>query len=78
MTIANIHASYEFGVRVFDSSVAGLGRRPYAKRREHRLWAARVSLPPWHGHIAAISVASVFMGVQINFQTQTYSRRSLG
>lgn len=30
MGIANIHASYEFGVRVFDSSVAGLGGCPYA------------------------------------------------
>ncbi|WP_031358205.1 hydroxymethylglutaryl-CoA lyase [Caballeronia sordidicola] len=31
MAVANIHASYEFGVRVFDSSVAGLGGCPYAK-----------------------------------------------
>ncbi|MCE9667728.1 hydroxymethylglutaryl-CoA lyase [Myxococcus stipitatus] len=31
MGIANVHAAYEFGVRVFDSSVAGLGGCPYAK-----------------------------------------------
>ncbi len=31
MAIANIHASYGHGVRVFDSSVAGLGGCPYAK-----------------------------------------------
>lgn len=31
MAVANIHASYEFGVRVFDSSVAGLGGCPYAR-----------------------------------------------
>lgn len=31
MAIANVHASYEFGLRVFDSSVAGLGGCPYAK-----------------------------------------------
>ncbi|KQV94059.1 hydroxymethylglutaryl-CoA lyase [Rhizobacter sp. Root1221] len=31
MAIANIHASYGFGLRVFDSSVAGLGGCPYAK-----------------------------------------------
>ena len=31
MGVANVHASYEFGVRVFDSSVAGLGGCPYAK-----------------------------------------------
>ncbi|MFM0616087.1 hydroxymethylglutaryl-CoA lyase [Paraburkholderia nemoris] len=31
MAVANVHASYEFGVRVFDSSVAGLGGCPYAK-----------------------------------------------
>ena len=31
MAIANVHASYQFGVRVFDSSVAGLGGCPYAK-----------------------------------------------
>jgi isopropylmalate/homocitrate/citramalate synthase len=29
--VANVHASYEFGLRVFDSSVAGLGGCPYAK-----------------------------------------------
>jgi len=28
--IANMHASYEFGVRVFDASIAGLGGCPYA------------------------------------------------
>lgn len=31
MAVANIHASYDFGLRVFDSSVAGLGGCPYAK-----------------------------------------------
>lgn len=31
MAIANVHASYAFGLRVFDSSVAGLGGCPYAK-----------------------------------------------
>ena len=31
MAVANVHASYQFGVRVFDSSVAGLGGCPYAK-----------------------------------------------
>jgi len=31
MAVANVHASYDFGLRVFDSSVAGLGGCPYAK-----------------------------------------------
>ena len=31
MAAANVHASYGFGLRVFDSSVAGLGGCPYAK-----------------------------------------------
>lgn len=31
MAVANVHASYEFGLRVFDSSIAGLGGCPYAK-----------------------------------------------
>jgi hydroxymethylglutaryl-CoA lyase len=31
MAIANVHASYAFGLRVFDSSVSGLGGCPYAK-----------------------------------------------
>jgi hydroxymethylglutaryl-CoA lyase len=31
MAAANVHASYQFGLRVFDSSVAGLGGCPYAK-----------------------------------------------
>jgi len=31
MAIANVHASYQFGLRVFDSSVAGLGGCPYAR-----------------------------------------------
>jgi isopropylmalate/homocitrate/citramalate synthase len=31
MAIANVHAALEFGVSVFDSSVAGLGGCPYAK-----------------------------------------------
>jgi hydroxymethylglutaryl-CoA lyase len=31
MAVANVHASYGFGVRVFDSSIAGLGGCPYAK-----------------------------------------------
>lgn len=31
MAAANVHASYAFGVRVFDSSVSGLGGCPYAK-----------------------------------------------
>jgi hydroxymethylglutaryl-CoA lyase len=31
MAVANVHASYGFGVRVFDSSVAGLGGCPYAQ-----------------------------------------------
>lgn len=31
MAVANIYASYRFGLRVFDSSVAGLGGCPYAK-----------------------------------------------
>jgi len=31
MAVANVYASYRFGVRVFDSSVAGLGGCPYAR-----------------------------------------------
>ncbi len=31
MAIANIHASWQHGVRTFDSSIAGLGGCPYAK-----------------------------------------------
>ncbi len=31
MAVANVHASYDFGLRVFDASVAGLGGCPYAK-----------------------------------------------
>jgi len=31
MAVTNVHASYQFGLRVFDSSVAGLGGCPYAK-----------------------------------------------
>jgi hydroxymethylglutaryl-CoA lyase len=31
MATANVYASYQFGVRTFDSSVAGLGGCPYAK-----------------------------------------------
>jgi hydroxymethylglutaryl-CoA lyase len=31
MAVANVHASYRFGLRVFDSSVAGLGGCPYAR-----------------------------------------------
>lgn len=31
MALVNIYASYQFGVRVFDSSVSGLGGCPYAK-----------------------------------------------
>ncbi|MBT9488090.1 MAG: hydroxymethylglutaryl-CoA lyase [Rubrivivax sp.] len=31
MAVANVHASWLFGLRVFDSSVAGLGGCPYAK-----------------------------------------------
>lgn len=31
MAIANVHASHRFGLRAFDSSVAGLGGCPYAK-----------------------------------------------
>jgi hydroxymethylglutaryl-CoA lyase len=31
MAIANVYASYQFGLRTFDSSVAGLGGCPYAK-----------------------------------------------
>ena len=31
MAAANVQASYDFGLRVFDSSVAGLGGCPYAK-----------------------------------------------
>ena len=31
MAVANVHASYQFGVRTFDSSVGGLGGCPYAK-----------------------------------------------
>ena len=31
MAVANVYASYQFGVRVFDSSVSGLGGCPYAK-----------------------------------------------
>lgn len=31
MAIANVYASYRFGLRVFDSSIAGLGGCPYAK-----------------------------------------------
>lgn len=31
MAVANVHAAYRFGLRCFDSSVAGLGGCPYAK-----------------------------------------------
>jgi hydroxymethylglutaryl-CoA lyase len=31
MAVANVYASYQFGLRTFDSSVAGLGGCPYAK-----------------------------------------------
>lgn len=31
MGVANVHASYQFGLRSFDSSIAGLGGCPYAK-----------------------------------------------
>jgi hydroxymethylglutaryl-CoA lyase len=31
MAVANVHAAYEFGLRVFDSSVSGLGGCPYAR-----------------------------------------------
>ncbi len=31
MAVANVFASYQFGVRTFDSSVAGLGGCPYAR-----------------------------------------------
>jgi hydroxymethylglutaryl-CoA lyase len=31
MAVANVHASYRFGLRVFDSSIAGLGGCPYAR-----------------------------------------------
>lgn len=31
MAVANVHASYQFGLRVFDASVGGLGGCPYAK-----------------------------------------------
>jgi hydroxymethylglutaryl-CoA lyase len=31
MAVANVHASYQLGLRVFDSSVSGLGGCPYAK-----------------------------------------------
>ena len=31
MAVANIHAALQFGINVFDSSVAGLGGCPYAK-----------------------------------------------
>jgi hydroxymethylglutaryl-CoA lyase len=31
MAVANVYASYRFGLRVYDSSVAGLGGCPYAK-----------------------------------------------
>ena len=31
MAAANVHASYQFGLRAFDSSVSGLGGCPYAK-----------------------------------------------
>ena len=31
MAVSNVLASYQFGMRVFDSSVSGLGGCPYAK-----------------------------------------------
>jgi hydroxymethylglutaryl-CoA lyase len=31
MAVANVYASYQFGLRAFDSSIAGLGGCPYAK-----------------------------------------------
>ncbi len=31
MAVANVYASYQFGLRAFDSSVGGLGGCPYAK-----------------------------------------------
>jgi hydroxymethylglutaryl-CoA lyase len=31
MAVANVHASYAFGLRAFDASVGGLGGCPYAK-----------------------------------------------
>ncbi|MFX9065712.1 hydroxymethylglutaryl-CoA lyase, partial [Acinetobacter baumannii] len=31
MAVANVYAAWQFGLRVFDSSVGGLGGCPYAK-----------------------------------------------
>jgi hydroxymethylglutaryl-CoA lyase len=31
MAVANVHASWQFGLRVFDSSISGLGGCPYAR-----------------------------------------------
>ena len=31
MALANVYASYQFGLRTFDASVGGLGGCPYAK-----------------------------------------------
>lgn len=51
MAIANVHASYRHGVRVFDSSVAGLGGCPYAKGAT--------------GNVATEDVAYLFAGLGV-------------
>jgi hydroxymethylglutaryl-CoA lyase len=52
MAIANVHASYQFGVRVFDSSVAGLGGCPYAKGAT--------------GNVATEDVVYLFRGLEVD------------
>jgi hydroxymethylglutaryl-CoA lyase len=50
MAIANIYASLQMGMAVFDSSVAGLGGCPYA-RALPATWRPRTCLSArWIGH----------------------------
>lgn len=51
MAIANIYTAYQMGVRVFDSSIAGLGGCPYAKGAS--------------GNVATEDVAWLFQGLGV-------------
>jgi hydroxymethylglutaryl-CoA lyase len=52
MAIANVMASWEFGLRTFDSSVAGLGGCPYAKGAS--------------GNVATEDVVYLLNGLEVN------------
>ena len=52
MALANILASYQEGIRIFDSSVAGLGGCPYAKGAS--------------GNVASDDVINMFHKMNIN------------